>query len=235
MDQLTLDVRLPDQARFNNFVTGSNTEAVAAVTAHARNRDVPLLWLRGPSAVGKSHLLLAACHSVTADGGRAAFLSASEASRLAPQDVITWGRCNLVAVDDIDGLAGHADWEAALFGLFNELRDHGNALLAASQLGPRSIDFSLRDLASRMASGPVYRLLALSDDQRLAALRVRAHERGFELPDETGHYLMSRYPRDLSSLFAVLDRLDHASLQAQRRVTIPFVKDVLEKSEDIQN
>ena len=74
-------------------------------------------------------------------------------------------------------------------------------------------------------------ILVLRDPQQ----RVRAQERGFELPDETGRYLMSRYPRDLSSLFAVLDRLDQASLQAQRRLTVPFVKQVLEGSDNLEN
>ncbi|MDH3589909.1 MAG: DnaA regulatory inactivator Hda [Gammaproteobacteria bacterium] len=229
MDQLTLDVRLPDQADFANFIIGNNAETVAAVELHARRRTDPLVWLRGPGAVGKSHLLLAACRTAGEAGGAAAFLAASQISRLSPGNIEQWGDKDFVAIDDVDRLAGSAEWEAALFALFNELRDSGGVLLVSASGGPRDIRFELRDLVSRMRSGPVYALDPLTDDQRLEALRLRAIERGFELPDETGRYLMHRYPRDLSSLFGVLDKLDNESLRAQRRVTVPFVKQVLER------
>ncbi|MDH5572845.1 MAG: DnaA regulatory inactivator Hda, partial [Gammaproteobacteria bacterium] len=37
-------------------------------------------------------------------------------------------------------------------------------------------------------------------------------------------YLLKHCPRDMKSLFEMLDRLDHASLAAQRKLTIPFVR-----------
>ena len=67
----------------------------------------------------------------------------------------------------------------------------------------------------------------LDDAGRLQVLQLRAQGRGFELPDETGVYLLRRYPRDLPALCGLLERLDQASLVAQRRLTIPFVKAVL--------
>ena len=229
MDQLTLDVRLPDQADFSNFVPGTNAEALNAVVTHARERADPVFWLRGPAAVGKSHLLMAACRFVAGTGADTGFLAGSRADRLSPGDIETWGQKDFVAIDDVDRLAGDFIWETALFELFNALRDRNKVMLVSARSGPRDVMFSLRDLASRMSSGPVYKLNALTDDERLDALQVRAEKRGFELPDETGRYLMHRYPRDLSTLFAVLDKLDDESLRAQRRVTIPFVKQVLEQ------
>ncbi|MDH3646199.1 MAG: DnaA regulatory inactivator Hda [Gammaproteobacteria bacterium] len=232
MDQLILDVRLPDQAEFSNFVRGRNSETLNAVISHARDRADPVFWLHGAAAVGKSHLLLAACRHVIDSGGEAAFLAASRTPDLSSDAIAEWGGKNLIAIDDVDRLAGSARWEAALFQLFNTMRDNGNVMLASAASSPRATNFALRDLASRMSSGPVYKLKSLTDEERLEALRVRSSERGFELPDETGRYLMSRYPRDLSSLFAVLDKLDNASLRAQRRVTVPFVKQVLERSSE---
>ncbi len=230
MDQLSLDVRLPDQADFANYVRGANDAAVDALVLHSTERHDPVLWLWGAPATGKSHLLVAACRQCDDAGGTAAFLSGSEIERLSPGDLQAWDGYDLVAVDDVDALAGNASWENALFELFNALRDAGGVMLVSAGAPPRDIGFGLADLASRLSQGPVYRLVSLSDDERLAALRVRASDRGFELPDETGRYLLYRYPRDLSSLFAVLDRLDDASLRAQRRITVPFVKQVLERS-----
>lgn len=229
MDQLILDVRLPDQADFDNFVPGTNAATVSAVLRHASQGADPVFWLRGSAAVGKSHLLLAACRLVTDRGAESGFFAASRADRLLPGDIAQWGDKDFVAIDDVDHLAGSDRWERALFELFNALRDRNKVMLVAARPVPRDVAFALPDLASRMSSGPVYKLNPLTDDERLDALRVRAQKRGFELPDDTGRYLMHRYPRDLSTLFEVLDRLDDASLRAQRRVTIPFVKEVLQR------
>jgi DnaA family protein len=72
-------------------------------------------------------------------------------------------------------------------------------------------------------------LRELDDAGRIEALRLRAAQRGLQLPYETSEYLLKRMPRDLRSLFEVLDLLDEASLAAQRRLTIPFIRDALEK------
>ena len=73
----------------------------------------------------------------------------------------------------------------------------------------------------------MYQLKSLDDHQRLRALQLRAQQRGCEMPDETGRYLMRRLPRDMPVLFDLLDQLDEASLVAQRKLTVPFVKSVL--------
>jgi DnaA family protein len=64
----------------------------------------------------------------------------------------------------------------------------------------------------------------------MASLACRARGRGLELPDETAQFLLRRFPRDLPTLFALFDTLDTASLIEQRRLTIPFVKSVLDNN-----
>ena len=172
--------------------------------------------------------LQAACADHRRRGRLAGYLSPVEAALSTPEGLVDWSACDLVCVDDMDRFAGRADWEQALFRLFNQVRDQGGALLFAAAAAPREVGFSLPDLASRVASGPVYRLVRLSDAERLAALRVRAGARGLDLPAETGEFLIRRYPRDMRSLYDVLEQLDAASLVAKRRLTVPFVKSVLE-------
>ncbi|MGI9305574.1 MAG: HdaA/DnaA family protein, partial [Gammaproteobacteria bacterium] len=75
--------------------------------------------------------------------------------------------------------------------------------------------------------GPVFRLHLLDDEQKLATLRARAAHLGLELPLEAAEYLMKNCPRDLGRLLGIVDELDHASLAAQRRITVPFIKSVL--------
>jgi DnaA family protein len=85
----------------------------------------------------------------------------------------------------------------------------------------------LPDLVSRLGWGPVFQLSALTDIEKRGALQLRAHRRGLEMGDEVADYLLKRCPRDMDSLFNLLNRLDHASLAAQRRLTIPFVRQLL--------
>jgi DnaA family protein len=46
------------------------------------------------------------------------------------------------------------------------------------------------------------------------------------MPEAVAHYLLQRHARDLTALFGLLERLDRASLAAQRRLTVPFVREV---------
>jgi DnaA family protein len=133
-----------------------------------------------------------------------------------------------VCVDDVEAAAGYGAWEEALFHLYNRLIDSGGGLLVSAAVAPAQLAIRLPDLVSRLGAAPVYQLHPLNDDQSLEAMRLRARQRGFELPEETGRYLLRRLPRDLSALMSLLERLDTASLAAQRKLTVPFVKSVLE-------
>lgn len=220
--QLPLPVTLADYATFDNFVEGSNATAVAAL------RDIGseaghALWLFGPHAVGKTHLLQALCASDT----QATYLPAAELARLSPAILEGYERFSRVCIDDVTRLAGDAAWEKALFRLYNALADAGGMTVLASRDNPRAAGLSLPDLASRLRSGQIFHLQPLGDEHIIEALTLRADRRGFELPVDTGRYLITHYRRDLASLCELLDRLDLAVLATRRRITVPFIKDVL--------
>jgi DnaA family protein len=67
----------------------------------------------------------------------------------------------------------------------------------------------------------------LSDPEKSLALQLRAKQRGLSLSQDVANYLLTHAPRDMGQLFMLLERLDLASLQRQRKITIPFVKEVL--------
>ncbi len=106
------------------------------------------------------------------------------------------------------------------------MRQSGSSIVTASQKNPSALDL-LPDLVSRLVWGPVLRLLVIGDLLLADALAERAKALGLAMPTEVVHYLLSRYPREIGSLFAALTALDHASLVEQRRLTVPFVKSVL--------
>ena len=222
MKQLALGVRLRADANFDNFAQGPNRELVAAL----RGADAAPLWLWGAHGSGKTHLLQAAC---AAAGDTAAYFPLHRGEALPPDALSGFERCRLVCLDDADAIAGELPWERALFRLFNEAAELGTRLIFAAAAAPRRIAWGLKDWRSRAGACVVYQLQELDDPGRMEALRLRAVQRGLQLPQETSEYLLRRMPRDLPSLLAVLDHLDEASLVAQRRLTIPFIRDALEK------
>lgn len=134
---------------------------------------------------------------------------------------------DLVAVDDVQAIAGDADWEAALFGLFNRCRDRGTRMVFSADRGPASLPIVLADLRSRLAWGLTLAIQPLDDRGRLELLRSLARRHALDLPDEVARYLLERTSRHPNDLVETVNRLDHASLAAQRRLTIPFVRDHL--------
>ena len=225
--QLPLGLQLQASARFSNFVAGPNQEPVDQLKQIAAGAGDPFFLLWGAAGSGKSHLLQAACHLAAGQGRSAAYVSLADVSGLAPEILEDWENYQLVCIDDVHCIAGERHWEEALFNLYNRIREQQGSLVVSSLTGPAGHAFRLPDLASRLAWGLVYPLHPLNDEQRLAALQQRARQRGCEMPAETGRYLLRRLPRDMPALFRLLDRLDEASLVAQRKLTVPFVKSVL--------
>ena len=88
----------------------------------------------------------------------------------------------------------------------------------------------LADIRSRFGAAEIFQLKPLDEEGEREALRLRATARGLDLPDDTARYLLRRFPRDMSTLGRLLDEIDLASLSAQRRLTIPFVKSILGES-----
>lgn len=225
--QLPLGLRLPASSRLDNFVAGANREAVAALGELLRAKSSGVLFLTGTPGSGKTHLLQAACRAVEADGAQAAYLPFAELVAHAPAMLEGLEHYRLLACDDLQAIADRPEWEEAVFHLYNRLRDAGGVLIGAASEVPDRLGLDLPDLRSRLAWGAVYVLQPPDDATRQAILMQHARERGLELPAETAQFLLRRCPRDMHALIEVLERLDHAALRAQRRLTVPFVRSVL--------
>ena len=219
--QLPLQLQLRDSATFDNFLEEGNELALQALRAGGGES----LYLWGPPGCGKSHLLQAACHA----SPTAVYLPLGGIEGAQPALFDGLEAIPVVAIDDLGVIAGDPEWEIALFHLYNRIREAGGRLLCAADHSPAALGLALPDLVTRLGWGLVFRLQILSDAGRRRALQRRARRRGFELPDEVADYLLRRQPRDMNSLFVLLERLDEASLAAQRRLTIPFVRGLLQE------
>ncbi len=228
MRQLPLGVRLSDRARLSSYVPGANVEALAALGALIAPGGAGTLWLWGPAGSGRSHLLQAACAAVNGAG----YFPLEELAALGPESLAGAAGLGLVAIDDVERVAGDADWERGLLFLYRGDRSGGRASADRRGIGPAPC--RVRAAGSRLA---VHR----DDGARVAAAgrcgatrgaAAARRVRGLELPEETATYLQRRHPRDMPTLLALLERLDVEALSAQRRLTIPFIRQALDPASD---
>jgi len=228
--QLVLNLRLRDASSFENYFVARNREAVEHLqhivrsVGGAPHSPASWLYLWGEPGTGKTHLLEAACRAAQEQGHAPLYVPLAEKAGLTTALLEDVEQVPLVCVDDVEVIAGDAAWEAALFALYERLRAQGGMLVLAANSSPAAIGLRLADLATRLSAGLVYQLQPLSDAEKIAALRLRAQRRGLTMTEEVANYLLTRFPRDMHSLFALLDRLDTATLVAQRRLTIPFLR-----------
>lgn len=228
--QLAFSLSGNDKASFENYWLGHNSELVNAIEASVRLLESKLVYYYGPSGSGKSHLLFAAMRLAKSENTNTSYLSLTDtyvsADMLAVVDV-----ANVVCVDDIEAWAGDVDKERALFTLFEQIKHAGGQLIVSAATPPDSSGFAIADLVSRLSSGLIYALHELTDEQRFDAIKMRAKHRGLSISDDAVRYLQSRSSRDTGELFGILDLIDHASLVEQRRVTIPFLQNLLKREE----
>ena len=226
--QLPLGLALRDSARFNSYFPGPNLETVDGLQRSATGNGEALVYLAGAAGMGKTHLLQAACYDAAQSGRTTGYLPLQELLVYTATVFDDLEQLDLICIDDVTAIAGRDDWERGLFDLFNRARQSGGTLLIAGDRRADQAGFRLPDLVSRLGWGVTYVLKPLDDVAVTAALVCRARARGLQLPGETAQYLLRRFPRDLPTLFALFDTLDTASLIEQRRLTIPFVKSVLD-------
>lgn len=225
-DQLPLDLERPERHRLELFHPGAGVrEAWERVLAVAEGQArFGYLW--GGPGTGKTHLLEGASRT-----GSGIYLDLAAArSEIAeagwePEGLIAALPAGaLVALDNLDAVAGDPAWETALFHLFNRLSEEGGRFLAASEANPNRLGLAREELRSRLLWGGSFRLTRLTDDERLGAIQAHAEARGLELRDAVGAFLLRHYPRNMHQLMAALERLEESARAEQRRLTLPFVK-----------
>ncbi|BCT92847.1 DnaA regulatory inactivator Hda [Lysobacter helvus] len=224
--QLPLALRYPPDQRLEAFVAAPDG-ALAQVRALAEVAQSDWLYLAGPAGVGKTHLALAACAAAEAVGRSAAYVPVRAAAGRMRDALEAFDTHALVALDGLDAIAGEREDEVALFDFHNRARSAGIAVLYTATVSPDALTLALPDLRSRLQQCTRIVLAPLDDAGRRDVLRDRAQRRGLMLDDAAIDWLLRRQGRDLATLTGLLDVLDRASLAAQRRITVPFLKETL--------
>ncbi len=227
--QLPLSLRWPSHQRLDAFVSGANAHALDAVRSCAEARNAAWLYLHGPRGSGKTHLLISACRLALESGRNVRYLPLAMLPESRAEAIVSFSaeRNELLAIDDVQAIGGDANAERALFDLYNRARDaHATSLFAAAA-PPNQIGLQLPDLVSRLSACTQHALQPLDETGRREVLRRRAQQRGLTIDDAVLDWLFARQPRDLSALMELFEKLDHAALAAQRKITIPFLREML--------
>lgn len=229
--QLPLALRYSPDQRLETFVSAPDG-AIGLLRAAADQAATPAardaLYLAGPSGVGKTHLLLATCAAAESGGRRAAYLPLIAAAGRVRDALQALEGNDLIVLDGLDAIAGQRDDEIAVFDAHNRARAAGVALVYAARDIPDAIGLVLPDLRSRLGQCTRITLTPLDDDGRREVLQQRAQRRGLIIEDAALDWLLKRVGRDLGGLTGMLDKLDRASLAAQRRLTVPFLRQTLD-------
>lgn len=226
--QLSLPFCPPNDETFASFYPGNNHALLAALCLMLEQQQAGYIYFWSSSGAGRSHLLNAACATLSDQGEAVGYVPLDKRAYFVPEVLEGMEHLALVCIDNIECIAADHAWEMAIFNLYNRIQEIGNSrLLITGDRPPRQLNLQLPDLSSRLDWGQIYKLHALSDEDKLLALQHRARMRGFELPEDVGRFLLKRLEREMRALFITLNQLDNASIKAQRKLTIPFVKEIL--------
>lgn len=228
MQQLPLNLHIPYLARLDDFIWRANESLEASINQFLHLPDEQFLYIYGAAGAGKSHILQGSCYDAQENGLQALYLPLKMLIDM-PADCLEHAEdCDLLAIDDIDIVAGNALWEEQLFHLFNRFRLRpGHKLLMASLAPPKRLGILLPDLASRLSAGLCLPLVELDDAGKILLLQNQAINRGFDLSHHVAEYLLVHCNRSIHALKCILDTLDTLSLAERRKITIPFVKKIL--------
>ncbi|MGC7560570.1 DnaA inactivator Hda [Pasteurella sp. PK-2025] len=226
--QLPLPIHQLDDETLDNFFPDNNLLLLNSLHKNFASPEQQFFYIWGEQSSGKSHLLKAISNHFFLQQRPAIYVPLEKSCYFSPAVLENLEYQHVVCLDDLQAVIGHDEWELAIFDLFNRIKEVGKTLLLISaNLSPSAIPVKLPDLASRLRWGEIYQLNPLNDAQKIHVLQQNAKRRGIELPDETANFLLKRLARDMQTLFNALTALDQASLQAQRKLTIPFVKEIL--------
>ncbi len=213
---------------FTSFIEGENQDLLDFLNTMTKKKKNDCLYIWGSQGTGKTHLLQAACKQADDMNSQVTYIPLKQYEEFDSEIFNGLGKLDLICVDDLEFISGNLEWQQRLTLLYNEIRDNNNSIIISSTSSPKNIKIELDDLKSRLVWGQVHKIKPPNDELKIEILKRKASERSFELSESVAEFLIHRTDRDLNSLIKILDVIDHSSLSAKRKVTIPFVKKLID-------
>lgn len=227
--QLPLHFEFRANKTFDDFFPGKNQEIIEHLKNCIAGTGEPFIFLWGKPGQGKSHLLQACCHQAHSQNLRPFYFDLATPAMPDPLLLSGLDECDLVCLDNIEKIAGNPVWEQPFFNFFNRHRDQAHKLILSACCSPQALDIGLPDLKTRLNWGLTLKIQFLSPEDRIAALIFKARQLGIEMTPQSGRFLVSHYDRNPESLWTLLEKLNLESLSAKRKLTVPFLKQILEQ------
>jgi DnaA family protein len=229
--QLPLLFEFQSNQNFASFFVGNNAEIVSHLQNFLLTSGEQQIFLWGDRGLGKTHLLQACCQLAREQGIYPFYFDCQYIQATSPELLLDGLEyVELVCFDNLECIAGHTEWELALFHFYNQHKAQQHRLLLSSIMSPQNLSIQLPDLKTRLAWGLALKMQPLNDEQLIEAIACKAHDMGFEISTPVGQFLLSHYRHNLASVWSLLEKLDRATLAARRKVTIPFLKQMIEQS-----
>ena len=212
---------------FDSFFQGENKDLLYFLNTMIKTRCNNSIYIWGPQGTGKTHLLQAACKQANEMDWHVTYIPLEQYRDFSIDILDGLGKLDLVCIDDLEFIIDNIEWQQRVTLLFNEIRDNKNSIIISSKISPNNIKIDLDDLKSRLVWGHVFKIKAADDELKIKILKKEANERSFNLNDDVVEFLIRRSNRDLTSLIEILDEIDRSSLAAKRKITVPFVKELI--------
>ena len=225
--QEPLEFEFQSNQTFESFFPGNNVEIIQQLQELANHGAEQQIYIWGESGSGKSHLLQACCQLAKTLGNDPLYLALNKNNLPNPAMLDGLEELDLVCLDDVQHVAENQEWQQALFNFYNRQRQNNHHLVLAADCPPKFLPLELPDLKTRMSWGLTLKIQSLRDDQLIAALTYKAHYLGFDIPATVGRFLLNHYVHDLPKLWLLLEKIDRATLAAKRKLSIPFLKQIL--------
>lgn len=226
--QFPLAFEFQSNQGFNTFFTASNQEIVTQLQKLILGTGERQIFLYGEAALGKSHLLQSCCQFAHKQGMNP-FYYPFEEKRLPSLSMLeNLEDVKLVCFDNINEIIGNLNWEQAFLNFLNQNAENNNRLILTARIDPTEIEVKLPDLKNSLNSGLSLKLNPLEQNETISALIHKASYMGIIISRKVGYFLVTHYASDLPSMWILLEQLDKATLSAQRKLTIPFLKQILE-------
>lgn len=224
--QLSLNLGLATNKTFTNYFAESNQELVYTLRTLINSPGENFIYLWGEKSCGKSHILQACCNLANEHKLSSVYLPLAKI-KLGPEVFYNLEKLDVVVVDDLEVIAKNEELQQQFFYLFNYIKDENHKLIIAANKSASQLGVSLKDLQSRLMQGASYKVNSIKDSDRIKFLQFMAYTNGLELEVKAAEFLLNRVDRDLNKLTNLFDILDKESFRQQRKLTIPFIKEVL--------
>ena len=227
--QIPFDFGNQQYSDFKSFFPGQNQALVNLLMLVANNEVQHSLYLWVNKTSGKTHLLQASCRYANERALQVAYIPLKQYKDISIEILHDLGEMDLVCIDDLESICGVIEWQQGITWLYNELRDNKHSIIFSASLAINEINIELEDLRSRLTWDQIFQIKEADEDIKIRILKQEDERRSFELSDEVTRYLIHRVDRNLSSLLNFLDRIDYASLAEKKKITIPFVKRIIQE------